>query len=60
MSKVKRVDLPVNNVHWLDYRKAHHLPTVDNSNCIKISGENLRKLRAAVRKTGGQLEIDRA
>lgn len=58
MSKVKRVDITPNNVHWIDYRKSKELPINNPSNVIKISAENLRKLRAAVRKQGGKLEID--
>lgn len=58
MSKVKRVDMTPNNVHWIDYRKSKELPINNPSNVIKISAENLRKLRAAVRKQGGKLEID--
>lgn len=57
-SNIKRVDIPPTSQHWLDYREEKHLPVNDNSNCIRISGDNLRKLRAAVRKTGGKLEID--
>lgn len=55
---IRRVDLPPTSQHWLDYREEKHLPINDNSNCIRISGGDLRKLRAAVRKTGGKLEID--
>lgn len=55
----RQTNLPVNNVHWLDYRKANQIPINDNSNCIRISGDNLRKLRDAVRKQGQKLEIDK-
>lgn len=59
MSKIKRADITPNNVHWMDYKKAHHLPINNESNCIYISSENLAKLREAVRKQGGKLEIDK-
>lgn len=58
MSKIKRTNLTPNNVHWMDYKKSKNLPINDPSNCIKISGDNLRKLRAAVRRQGGKLAID--
>lgn len=58
MSKVKRVDITPNNVHWMDYKKAHKLPVNNPSNVIRITSDNLRKLKAAVRKQGGKLEID--
>lgn len=58
MSKIKKTNLTPNNVHWMDYRKSKNLPINDSSNCIKISGDNLRKLRAAVRRQGGKLAID--
>lgn len=57
--KAKRADIAPNNVHWLDYRKEHNLPINNDSNCIHISSENLAKLREAVRKQGGKLEIDK-
>lgn len=60
MSKAKRVDITPNNVHWLDYKKSKNLPINNESNVIKISSENLRKLRNAVREKGGQLAIDKA
>lgn len=59
MGKIRRADIIPNNVHWMDYKRAHKMPINSESNCIHISSENLAKLREAVRKQGGKLEIDK-
>lgn len=46
---VKKSSVAPNNVHWMEYRLKNGDPIGNGSNFIKISPENLAKLKKAIK-----------
>lgn len=46
----KTADLTPNNVHWIDYYQTHGRALPTSNNYIRISAENLAKLKKELKK----------